>query len=114
VIVPISIFMPLDGSTPSYILASTATSRHPPVRIPADAAAVENPHLSNRLPGNDTRDQGIAAMAVRNRDTQTSRHHDVECIGDVILAEKSLAAWNAHPFEFSIERGESGLVKRAQ
>jgi hypothetical protein len=53
-------------------------------------------------------------MAVRNRDTQTSRHHDVECIGDVILAEKSLAAWNAHPFELSIERGESGLVKRAQ
>jgi hypothetical protein len=45
-------------------------------------------------------------MVVRNRDTQASRHHDVECISDVILTEKSLAAWNAHPLELSIEGGE--------
>jgi hypothetical protein len=76
--------------------------------------AVENSHFSNSFPGNDTRNQSIAAMAVRNRDTQTSRHHDVERIGDVILTEKSLAAWNAHPPQLSIERSESGLVKHAQ
>ena len=77
-------------------------------------AAVENPHLSNRLSGNDTRDQGIAAMTIRYGDTQASRHHDVERIGDVIFTEKNLAARNTHPLELSLKRGESGLVKRAQ
>src|SRR4029077_10499858 len=53
-------------------------------------------------------------MAVGNSYTQTARHHDIECIGDVILTEKSLAAWNAHPLELGIERGERRLIKRPQ
>src|ERR1700722_14542489 len=82
--------------------ASTVADRKPPSRMPISPTA--SPATVREIKGSRR----------RTSETETPRHHDVECIGDVILTEKSLAAWNVRPLELSIEGGKRRRVKCAQ